>query len=103
MSNPHRGDVDITIDGTVLTMRLTLGALAELEDHLQEDNLLALVERFEKGAFKAKDIMALLYAGLKGGGWIGTRADLQTADIEGGPVVAARLSAQLLARAFGQG
>jgi len=39
-------------------------------------------------------------AGLRGGGWTGQGSDLLSADIEGGPVQAARVAAELLARAF---
>ena len=41
-----------------------------------------------------------LVAGLRGGGWQGTAADLRAVDIAGGPVAAARAAAELLARAF---
>jgi hypothetical protein len=44
--------------------------------------------------------LALLVAGLRGGGWQGTAVDLRTVDIGGGPVEAARCAAELLARAF---
>ena len=66
-----------------------------------EDTLVALVQRFESGAFVSRDVMALIVAGLRGGGWTGTAADLLAAEIEEGPVGAARVAAQLLARAFG--
>jgi hypothetical protein len=39
-------------------------------------------------------------AGLRGGGWQGTAADLRTVEIGGGPMGAARVAAELLARAF---
>jgi hypothetical protein len=39
-------------------------------------------------------------AGLRGGGWRGTAADLLSAEVEGGPVAAARAAAEVLARAF---
>ena len=48
------------------------------------------------GAFS----LALLVAGLRGGGWQGTAADLARAEIAGGITGAARLAAELLARAF---
>jgi hypothetical protein len=44
--------------------------------------------------------MALIVAGLRGGGWCGTAEDLRTAEIAGGLGGAARLAADLLARAF---
>ncbi len=44
--------------------------------------------------------MALLVAGLRGGGWQGDAKDLLAAEIGGGPLAAARVAAELLARAF---
>lgn len=101
MPNPWAGEVSIAINGIPHVCKLTLGALAELEDQLGDDTLLALVQRFESGAFASRDVMALVVAGLRGGGWTGTAQDLLTAEIEDGPVGAARVAAQLLARAFG--
>ncbi|MGL4320651.1 MAG: GTA-gp10 family protein, partial [Paracoccaceae bacterium] len=46
------------------------------------------------------DVLALIVAGLRGGGWQGSAADLRTVEIAGGPVEAARVAAMLLARAF---
>ncbi|SNR60853.1 Phage tail tube protein, GTA-gp10 [Puniceibacterium sediminis] len=90
----------IVIDGTPHVMRLTLGALAELEAGLESKSLVALVERFEAGNFTTRDVLALIVAGLRGGGWQGRAADLMAAEIEGGPMAAARGAAELLARAF---
>jgi hypothetical protein len=39
-------------------------------------------------------------AGLRGGGWQGTAADLLRVEIGGGPMMAAQIAALLLARAF---
>jgi hypothetical protein len=101
MANPHAGEVEVTVDGTPRIARLTLGALAELEEELGEDSLVALVSRFEKGEVSARDVLALLVAGLRGGGWRVSRPDLLAAEIAGGPLAAARAAALLLARAFG--
>ncbi|QFT64049.1 gene transfer agent family protein [Roseivivax sp. THAF30] len=101
MTNPWRGEVEIVIDGAPRAMRLTLGALAELEASLGEDTLVALVERFETGRFSSRDVLALIVAGLRGGGWQGRAGDLMQAEIAGGPVAAAKAAALLLARAFG--
>lgn len=100
MVNPYAGEVRITIDGTAHACKLTLGALAELEAQMDADSLVGLVQRFEGGGYSSRDVMALIVAGLRGGGWQGTAADLLTAEIEGGPVGAARVAAVLLARAF---
>ncbi|PIE11481.1 MAG: hypothetical protein CSA72_05055 [Rhodobacterales bacterium] len=100
MANPLAGEVDVTVDGRVFCARLTLGALAELEEELGEDSLVALAARFEEGRFSSRDVLAVLVAGLRGGGWEGRAPDLLNARIEGGPLGAARMAAQLLARAF---
>jgi len=100
MANPYAGEVALVIDGEQRVLKLTLGALAELETALGADSLVALVERFEAGRFSTRDVLALVLAGLRGGGWQGGGGALLTAEIEGGPVAAARVAAQLLARAF---
>ena len=100
MANPLAGEVAIVIDGERRVMKLTLGALAELEAGLGTDTLVALVERFEAGGFSTRDVLALIVAGLRGGGWQGQATDLLAAEIGGGPLQAARLAGQLLGRAF---
>jgi len=98
--NPHAGDVALTLDGTPYRLRLTLGALAELEAALGDASVVAMVERFEQGQFSSRDVLALIVAGLRGGGWQGQTADLLTTEIDGGFEAAARAGALLLARAF---
>ena len=100
MANPFAGEVAITLDGVPHVAKLTLGALAELEAALGDDTLMALVERFEAGRFSGRDVLALVVAGLRGGGWQGQAADLVRVEIGQGPMDAARLAAALLARAF---
>jgi len=100
MANPYAGEVAIVLDGQRHVAKLTLGTLAELEAALEAGSLMELVERFETRAFTTRDVLALVVAGLRGGGWQGTAADLRTAEIGGGPVAAARAAAELLARAF---
>ncbi len=100
MANPWAGEVALVIDGNRHVLKLTLGALAELEAGLETGTLIELVERFEGGAFSTRDVLALIVAGLRGGGWQGQPADLLSAEIAGGPLGAARAAAELLARAF---
>lgn len=90
----------MTIDGEAHVMKLTLGALAELEAQLETGSITDLVERFEAGQFRSADLLALIVAGLRGGGWQGRAGDLLSAEIEGGLPGAARAAGQLLARAF---
>lgn len=100
MANPWTGEVAVVIDGVPHDCKLTLGALAELEAALGAGSLVELIRRFEGAAFSGADVMAVIVAGLRGGGWTGTAADLMTAEIAGGPVGAAKAAAMLLARAF---
>lgn len=100
MANPWAGEVALVIDGQRHVLKLTLGALAELEAGLESDSLVDLVARFETGAFSSRDVLRLIVAGLRGGGWRGRATDLVSAEIEGGPLGAAQAAAQLLARAF---
>lgn len=98
--NPFAGEVALTLDGERHLLKLTLGALAELEADLEADSLVGLVDRFEQGGFRARDVAQLLLAGLRGGGWTGDAGTLLSADIAGGPVEATRVAALLLGRAF---
>lgn len=100
MENPWRGEVSLTINGAPHVLRLTLGALAGLEAQLQTGSLVALVERFETGAFSARDVLVLLHAGLSGGGSDMRLEELADAQIDGGPIAATQAAAALLARAF---
>ncbi len=100
MANPWTGEVALVIDGQRHVLKLTLGALAELESGLEAGTLVELVERFESGAFSTRDVLALIIAGLRGGGWQGQACDLLSAEIAGGPLGAAKAAAELLARAF---
>jgi Phage tail tube protein, GTA-gp10 len=100
MSNPWTGEVTIMLDGVPHVAKLTLGVLAELETTIGAGSLIDLVERFEQQQFSTRDVLALIVAGLRGGGWRGTAADLLSVEIGGGPVAAARAAAELLARAF---
>ncbi|WP_415011066.1 gene transfer agent family protein [Amaricoccus sp.] len=90
----------IVVDGKARVMRLTLAALAGLEARLGTESLVALIERFETGAFRVGDLISLLCAGLNGGGWRIAERDLAGADIEGGPLAAAQAAARLLKLTF---
>lgn len=100
MANPWTGEVELTLDGERRDLKLTLGSLAELESTLATGTLIDLVERFEAGKYSTRDVLALIVAGLRGGGWRGRSDDLLQAEISGGPIEAARVAAQLLAVAF---
>lgn len=100
MANPWTGEVELKLDGEPHTLKLTLGALAELEAAMDADSLVDLVRRFDEKRFSTRDVLALIVAGLRGGGWRGSAKDLVAVEIEGGPISAARAAGQLLVRAF---
>jgi hypothetical protein len=101
MANRRRGEIDAVIDGRVRTLRLTLGALAELETAFGAQDLVALAARFESGRLSAGDIMRVIGAGLRGAGADVNDDEVGRMAIEGGLAGAARLVARLFAAALG--
>ncbi len=101
MANRHRGEISAVFEGRPYTLCLTLGALAELEDRLGAEDMLGLAKRFEEGRLKAQDAIAILGAGLRGGGH--DIADTQVAHMkcEGGVSGFVDLVARLLEATFG--
>lgn len=102
MSISQRGEIDAVIGGESRVLCLTLGALAELESRLQAGDLVGLAERFSSGRISARDLTAILGAGLRGGGNAITDDDLARFSIEGGLVGAAEIAARLLRATFGE-
>ncbi|MEX0301004.1 MAG: gene transfer agent family protein [Leisingera sp.] len=100
MLNPHAGEAELLVNGTPYALKLTLGALAGLEAALEEGTLVELVQRFEQGRFSARDVLALLAAGLQGGGHDLNREELAAATIGGGPLQAVKGAAELVVRSF---
>ncbi|RMF37086.1 MAG: gene transfer agent family protein [Alphaproteobacteria bacterium] len=100
MPNPFRGEVGIVLDGRERVMRLTLAALCELEERLDCGSILALVERFETGQIRARDVVSVIAAGLRGGGEAVDEDALAGMEIGGGPVGAVRAAAELLRVTF---
>lgn len=100
MANPHRGEVDLITDQGALTMRLTLGVLAELEAELGTEGLVGIAERFEGGSFTSRDLIALLAAGLRGAGEDVAKSGVENLSFKGGATGAAQAAAQLLALTF---
>lgn len=100
MANPYRGEVVLSVEGEPRVMRLTLGALAELEARLQSESLLEMIGRFERGTFRVGDLICLITAGLNGGGWRISEAALLEKQIDGGPLAAAQAAAHLLKLTF---
>lgn len=68
MANAHRGEIAAILGGEPRRLVLTLGALAELEAAFGVDGLAGLGERFETGRLRARDLAAIIGAGLRGAG-----------------------------------
>jgi hypothetical protein len=96
MANVHRGEIAAVIGGEEVTLCLTLGALAELEQRLGAGDLAGLAERFGSG-----DLTAIIGAGLRGGGHALSDDDLARLSIEGGLRGAADIAVRLLKATFG--
>lgn len=101
MANPQRGEISAEIGGETKTLCLTLGALAEIEARLGAGDLVGLAERLSQGRISARDLIAIIGAGLRGGGHAISDDDLARLQIEGGIEGAARLAGRLLRATFG--
>jgi hypothetical protein len=101
MANKYRGEIEAEIGGARRTLVLTLGALAELESAFAADDLVALASRFESGRLKARDLIAIIAAGLRGAGEQVTDDDVAALTIDGGVAGFARIAAELLTATFG--
>ena len=97
---PHSPDIIACLNGEKYRLRLTLGALAELEEVLGADSLLALVERFEQGRFTSRDLIRLVAAGLRGAGHVVTDEEVANMTHPDGVQGFVTLAARLLAAAF---
>ncbi|MCD7059495.1 gene transfer agent family protein [Pelagibacterium xiamenense] len=101
MANALRGEISAEIGGETMTLCLTLGALAELEARLGAGDLNGLAERFARGRVSARDLTAIIGAGLRGGGHAVSDDDLARLQIEGGLKGAATIAVRLLEATFG--
>jgi hypothetical protein len=101
MSNRRRGDVDAHFDGKRYTLRLTLGALAELEDAFGASDLVGLAERFESGRLSARDLLRIIGAGLRGGGAQISDDEVACLSCEEGLQGYVAIAAALLSATFG--
>ena len=97
---PRSPDIIACLNGEKYRLRLTLGALAELEEALGADSLLALVERFEQGRFTSRDLIRLIAAGLRGAGHAITEEEVAHMTHPDGVQGFVTLVARLLAAAF---
>jgi hypothetical protein len=78
--NPVRGDVAVMIDGVERRLRLTFGALAEIEASLGTQGLAGLGARL--GRLSAAEMQLVLAALLRGGGEMAAARALAGARVE---------------------
>jgi len=102
MANTYRGEIDAEIGGARRRLVLTLGALAELEDAFGAEDLVALTERFATGRLKARDLVRVIAAGLRGAGQAVSDDEVAAMEVEGGAQGYVRIAAELLAATFGE-
>ncbi len=103
MVNRHRGETALMVEGQALPMRLTLGALAELEHAFAVDSLPALGQRFVSGQLSARDIIRIIAAGLRGAGRVIHDEEVAGLPFDGGLAGAIKAAIALLEATFGEG
>lgn len=101
MPNLHRGEIEAEIGGAKRTLVLTLGALAELEAVFGAEDLVALAERFGTGRLKARDLVRVIGAGLRGAGEAISDDEVARLSVDGGATGYVRIAAALLGATFG--
>jgi hypothetical protein len=101
MPNRHRGEIEAAIGGSRRRLVLTLGALAELEDAFAAEDLVALAQRFESGRLKARDLVRIIAAGLRGAGESVTDEEVARMAADGAAAGYVAIAAELIAATFG--
>lgn len=100
--NRRRGETVAIIGGEPVTLRLTLGALAELESAFDVNDLAGLAARFARGALSSRDLLAIVTVAMRGGGRRISDAEAAALPIAGELPGLAAAVADLLALTFGE-
>ena len=100
MVNPIRGEITAILDDKPYTLCLTLGALASLENKLGAENLAALSKKFADGSLSSKDLIAIIEAGLEGGGNDVSTLDVSAMKVKGAVNGFVDIAARLLEATF---
>lgn len=103
MANYHRGEIEAEIGGATRRLVLTLGALAELEAAFGADDLAALAERFGSGRLRARDLVRIIAAGLRGAGEAVSDEEVSRMAVADGAHGYVRIAASLIEATFGGG
>lgn len=102
MPNRRRGEVGVCLDGRPHTLRLTLNALAELEDAFGVEGLSALAARLSR-PLTSRDLARILGAALRGGGHAVSDEEAGGLALDGGVEAVGQAVAEALRLAFGAG
>ena len=94
MANLHRGEIEVELGGARRTLVLTLGALAELEAAFDADDMVSLAERFGAGRLKARDLIRIIGAGLRGAGETVGDDEVAAMTVDGGASGYVRIAAE---------
>jgi hypothetical protein len=100
MPNHHRGEIEAELGGARRRLVLTLGALAELEAAFGAADLVALAERFGTGRLAARDLVAIIAAGLRGAGEPVSDDEVARMSVPDGAAGYVRIAADLIAATF---
>nr|WP_321982427.1 gene transfer agent family protein [uncultured Cohaesibacter sp.] len=100
MVNRRRGEISLTLDNKPYALCLTLGALAELEDSMELDDIGALADRFSGGKVKSADLVKILGAALRAGGANVTDKEAASMRCKGGAPVLTTALVDLLRETF---
>ena len=87
MANRVRGEVELDAGGRVYRLRLTLGALAEIEDGLSLNDLSEVETRLKK--LRAADLAIVVAALMRGGGHEATPVEALKLPVDLGELVRA--------------
>ncbi|MFN3232938.1 MAG: gene transfer agent family protein [Alphaproteobacteria bacterium] len=67
MANRHRGEASVQLAGKSYILRPSFAALVEIEERCQ-CGIIELAQRFFDQKVRARDVVAVLFAGIKAGG-----------------------------------
>ena len=101
MANHHRGEIEAEIGGERRRLVLTLGALAELESAFGAGDLVALAERFGSGRLRARDLVCIIAAGLRGAGESASDDEVARMAVADGAHGYVRIASALIEATFG--
>ncbi len=101
MVNKYRGEISATLNGQSYTLCLTLGALAQLEEHFSAADMLCVAERFASGRISAADCIVIIGEGLRSSGHDFTNEEVAQLKSAEGAAGYVQIVASLLEATFG--